>query len=108
MALFKDFSTVANDVNFQNRVLYALQVAALAVMAEANSTSGHVQRISYATKILQGNSNVANVAMGVLTNLTVAGETDTTKTTGGDYGIPDGDIQFVVNSLFSAYAGAAN
>jgi len=44
----------------------------------------------------------------VLTNSTIAAESDVTKPTAGAYGIPDSDIQFAVNSLFNALAGVSN
>lgn len=109
MASFNDLITIANDGLFQNRVLYALEVAAIAVLAEAGAVTGHSARVSYANKVIQNGSSAASIAArGVLTNLALAAEADITKTQYGDYGISDGDIQFVVNGLFSSFAGVAN
>lgn len=108
MASYHDLMTISTDTAFQLRVLYALQSAAINVMAEDNSTTGHALRVAFAKNILAGFGNISNVTIGVLTNSSIASEANLSNTTNGGYSIPDGDITFAVNSLFSAFAGVAN
>jgi hypothetical protein len=108
MATFKDLITISNDTNFQARVLYALEVAAIAVMAEPGTVEGHTKRVCYANSVLTNGFSPIGTSRAVLTNPTIASEADISQTSNGGYAIPDGDIQFVVNTLFSALAGVAN
>ncbi len=108
MAIPQDLIVISKDANFQSRVQYALFSAAIAVMTESGQTQGHAERVKFANVILAGNANYQDVAVGVLTNAAVAQEADITKPLNGGYAIPDGDIQFTVNSLFSAFAGVSN
>lgn len=108
MATTVDLITIAQNQAFQSRVTYALYNTAIAVLSELGSTQGHTQRVVYAKAILNGNSNTVNVAIGVLTNTTIASEADISKSVNGDYGIPDGDIQFAVNTFFNAFSGVSS
>lgn len=106
MASFSDLNTIAKDSNFRGRSLYALQVAAVNVMAEDPETSGHEARVAFARSVLSGSVDSYQIALGVLTNPSIAGEADVSliATTAG---VPDGDMQFAVNSLFNAFSGVA-
>lgn len=108
MASYKDLITIANDPNFQNRVLYALEVASIAVMSEAGNADGHTRRVCYANAVLNNGVSVVCATRAILTNVAIAGEADISQTTNGGYAIPDGDIQFAANTLFSALSGVAN
>jgi len=99
---------IANDTNFQKRVKYALQSAALGVMAEAGNVTSHAARVIYAKLVLSGSANVFEVSVGVLNNSTIASEAEITVPASGSFSIPDSDIQFAVNSDFNAFAGVAN
>lgn len=99
MTSFADINTQAQDSVFRGQCLYALQVAAVNVMAESGATPGHAQRVAYATIVLNGAINSYQVALAVLTNPTIANEVAA--------GIPDSDIQYAINSLFSALAGVS-
>lgn len=101
MADFQDLVTIANDYYFQGRCLYALTVAAVAII---NGQSPSSQQVAYCNEVLQGNINGLQVARTVLTNSTIAAEA-TAASLPGCTTIPDGDIQFAVNSIFSALAG---
>lgn len=103
MATFIVLSQVAATTEFQQRVAYAMQVAAAAVYAEVNTTPGHTARAAYANKAANGNYNLAAAAMLVLSNSTIAAEA--VNTASGN-AIPDSDIQFAVNSLWNVLAGA--
>jgi pyruvate carboxylase len=104
MAGFSDLETISNNGNFQLRVAYAMQVAAVAIYNEAPTATGHAARAAMATRVLNGEFNVQAAAAAVLTNATIAAEANINTTPG--YGIPDGDIQFAVNSNWNALAGA--
>jgi len=90
-----------NNKEFAGKVKYEMQVAAIAVMAEAVDVTGHVLRVEYAKKILDGTASVKEMSIGVLTNSTVKthviNDTDYTS-----------DLAFVVSSMFNAFAGVSN
>lgn len=100
--LVGDLMTIAKDVRFQSRVSYYLHLAAINVMAEAANTASHTSRVTYAKTVLNGVADPYRVSIEVLTNATIAAEA---TTQGPDFGIPDSDIQFTVNSIFNALAG---
>jgi hypothetical protein len=104
MATFDQLGQIAADHFFQRRVQYAVSVAAIAVYNEDSATTGHVARKAFASQVIGGNLNINQVAFLVLTNSTIAAEATMTGTPGAN--IPDSDIQFAVNSLWSAFAGA--
>ena len=89
------------DTGFKEKVHYYMVKAAVAVMAEEATTDHHVKRVDLANIILRGSYSVESYALGVMTNTTVKAHIDA----GTSY---DSDLEFVVNSLFNAYAGAAN
>ena len=104
MADYDDLITIAGNNGFQNRIKYALTSAAVSVYNELSSTTGHSARVSYAVSIINGNYNLAPASLAVLTNPTIAAEA--TLSSAPDFGIPDSDIQFAVNSLWNALANA--
>ena len=104
MADYDDLITIAGNNGFQNRIKYALTQAAVSVYNELSSTTGHAARVAYAVSIIGGNYNLAPASLAVLTNTTIAAEA--TLATAPDFGIPDSDIQFAVNSLWNALANA--
>lgn len=87
---------------FQQRINFALTSAAIAVTSEAADTAGHAMRTAYAAKVLAGQANLPQVALAVLTNVTIAGEL---QLAAEDFAIPDSDILFAINTLFSGLAG---
>lgn len=103
-ATFSDFGAIAKDANFQQRVSYALLVAAVNVYAESTGTAGHPARLAFAKNVFLGSYNINNVCLMVLTNATIAAEAVLATTPG--FAIPDSDIQFTVNSLWNDLAGA--
>lgn len=102
-ATFSDLGSIAKDANFQTRVNYAMTVAAVNVYSESTGTTGHAQRSIFAVKVLNGNYSIVNAALAVLTNATIAAEAALATTPG--FAIPDGDIQFAVNSLWNDFSG---
>lgn len=96
---------IANEQSFQHRVQFFLTKAAVAVMAEANTTPGHAARLTYAGKVLDGIAAILPVAVAAVTNSTIQSEANIGTPADGGYAISDGDLEFTVNSLFSALAG---
>lgn len=104
MATFSDIATIAyDDATFRRRVSYALTVAAISAYNEAGTTPGHTLRAAFATKVLASQFDLHGAVLGVLTNSTIAAEANS-ATVGN--GVPDSDIQFAINSIFNALAGA--
>ena len=103
MASFSDLGTIAKDANFQLRVGYAMSVAAVNVYAESTGVTGHVLRVEFSRSVFTGNYNILNACLMVLTNAAIAAEANVATTPG--FAIPDGDIQFAVNSLWNDFAG---
>ncbi len=93
-----DYMQVANEKGFQRKVKYYMQKAAIAILGEDSETTGHTERVAYASKILSGEASVLEFSVGVVTNTTIAGKIDA----GTDY---DSDLEFVVNSMFNDFAG---
>lgn len=93
-----DAMTVARNGGFQERVKYFLQKAALAVMAEVNTTAAHAARVVYAKVVLTGDASVPEAAVAVVTNATVAA---------AGFNVTDNDLEFTVNSVFNALAGVS-
>lgn len=103
VATFSDLGTIAKDANFQTRVGYAMSVSAVNVYAESSNTAGHPVRSVFAVKVINGQFNVYSCCIAILTNPTIAGEAVLATTPA--FAIPDGDIQFAVNSLWNDFAG---
>ena len=75
-----------------------MQMAAIAVLGENSQTPGHTERVAYAKMVLNGTASVYEFAVGVVTNSTITSKIDTDA----DF---DGDLEFVVNSMFNDFAG---
>lgn len=103
MASFSDIGYTAHNEDFRRRVAYALTVAAIAAYNEAGTVSNHTLRAAFAVKVLASQFDLHGAVLGVLTNSTIAAESNS-ATTGN--GVPDTDIQFAVNSIYNALAGA--
>jgi len=109
-----DLVSISTDTRFQNRVNFYLQQSAINVVAESTSTANHPLRVAFAKSIITGtliipfsqsnNLNLQRYAIEVLTNSSIAAEA---TLIGPDFGIPDGDIQFAVQTLFNAWSGVS-
>jgi hypothetical protein len=104
MASNTDLMAIARNEKFQDRIRYDIQKAAIAVCSEDSQTASHPQRIAYARLLISGNIQILSWAIAVVTNSTIANEA-TLDPQVADFGIPDSDIEFTVNSLFNAFAG---
>lgn len=94
---------VSQQTGFQNRTKFFMQKAAIAVMNEASSVAGHSFRVAYAARVLDGSASRGEYAIAVLSNSTLQAAGTTDPLTGN--GITDSDLEFTVNSTFSAFAG---
>ncbi len=107
MSTFSQLGSIARETDFSNRVQYALFVAAVNVLAEDPGTAGHALRVIYGQRVLANNYSISPVCYAVMANPTIAAEATVTPvgeaSTGN--GVPDGDIQFAVNSLWNAFSG---
>lgn len=112
-AAFLDLAKIAQSYEFQQRVAYAMSVASLAVYSEAVdgvtiTQAQHTARANYARQVLAGTFFLGSAALmfaalGVATNATIASEASLNVSGNG---IADADIQFQVNSMWNALAGA--
>jgi len=104
---YTDSYFLSTQQDFLGRVTIALLTAAIAVMAEDNTTTNHALRVTYAKKVLDDpDTYVRNAAKAVVTNVAISASFDkdnthyTTTAT-------DNDIQFTVNSMFDALSGVS-
>lgn len=95
--------SIATDPSFIGRVYYCMEKAAVAVSTEDPLTLNHTARVTFAEKILSGTQQPQIYSVGVVTNPTIALEANASQPP--DFGIPDADIEFTVNSLFDSFAG---
>lgn len=105
MASYSDLGQLTLQTNFQNRVRVALFLAAVSAYTENVDATGHAARSAYAVKVLNGQYDILSAAYAVLTNPTISGEA-TADGAVANNGIPDGDLQFSMNSVYNGLAGA--
>jgi hypothetical protein len=85
--------------DFRDQVTGALLFAASQVLNEAPEASNHEDRIRWANAIIADpQGQTAFLVTGMLTNATIAGAA------GDPSAISDNDVDYVVASLFDAYA----
>jgi len=96
---------LSGTVAFKQKVRSATVQAALDVAAEDAGTARHAERLALSSQILTNPDHWANLfAIGVANNATI--QTDFPPPSHAMSGVEatvDGDIQFVVNSLYNAY-----
>jgi len=89
---------------FLDQIAGALIAAATNILNEDPATANHLVRRAYANAILTNPlEQAAFFAPGMLTNPTVAASAGNAPTASGTP-IADGDVDYVVASLFDAYA----
>jgi hypothetical protein len=103
MTTYSTLGQITNQPDFQNRVAIAMASAANNIYSEVGTTPGHAARAVFATKVLTGNYNLAAACLSVLVNASIQAEANASSSGNG---IPDTDIQFQVNSMWNALAGA--
>ena len=106
MALnYVQLGKIAQDPQFQSRVLYALTSAAIAVYNEASSTTGHAARAAFARGVFQQQFQLPLICYGVATSSTIAAEATWPDAT-GMFGINDSDIANQISAMWNTLAGA--
>lgn len=99
----KEIIVAASDPTFYTRVAFIALKSAQNVAAEPDNTANHANRVSYANRIFRGEENALLLALHVVSaNGTVS---NTLETQGGD-AVPDGDIEFVLSTIWDARANA--
>jgi hypothetical protein len=93
MATLLEQCSIATDGNFVSKVQQAAVKAAIAVASEDAGTTAHAKRVVFGNKILNNPRGYAELlAKGVATNASISLSSS------------DNDIEFTVNSMFTAYA----
>jgi hypothetical protein len=107
MATAQDLAELIDSKPFRDRVNYYLTKAAIAVSNENYGGTGqptaaeHTLRMAFGEKILMGSVNIREFCRGVITNSTIM-----QKFLAGENVY--GDLEFVVNSIYDAFAGIDN
>ena len=89
---------ISGNDPFKRKVEYELYAAAVNVMAEVNTTANHAARVTFATNVLVGQADIRSAVIATLTNATLASAANMDA-------ISDGDLPFVISSVFNALAG---
>jgi len=90
--------------NLSDRVSFFVVKAAIAVMYEDNTTANHPERVAFAESVLISGYDIMQYTYSVLSNPTVLAGLDLSE---DDLSVGDGDIEFIVNSVFNAFAGVS-
>jgi hypothetical protein len=112
-ATLSELMSIARNSDFQTKIKYACQKAALTVMAEDPTVNRHFERVAFARAILgvtppglqTVNYDVGEYAIGYMTVPTIAAQASILNT---NFGLTDTDFDSVVASLFNAFAGISN
>jgi hypothetical protein len=103
MAVSESAALVAANPVWLGRVQYQVLKAAVAIANESDQTPNHTERLRLANRVLRGNLPITVFGWLVLTNGTVGTAIDAEEDPTGD-SVPDGDIEFVVSSVWDALA----
>ncbi|MER8619160.1 hypothetical protein NKG99_20370 [Mesorhizobium sp. M1409] len=99
----KDIIAAASDPIFYTRVAFLALKAAQQVASEDPATANHANRIHYAGLVMTGQDKALLLALHIVAaNATIANEIENI---GGD-AVPDGDIEFVLASIWDSRANA--
>ena len=105
MAGYDEMITIAGSATTLRRVRYAMKKAAVAVMAEVNTTTNHAERVVYAKTVLDGSASVLGYSQAAMTNATLTTKGDISAVP--NFGFTDSELEFTVDSMFNAMAGVA-
>jgi hypothetical protein len=89
---------------FQRRVNYFVVKAAVAVMNEDPLTANHTERVAFANSVFVSDYNLEQYTNSILANPTIM--SGLTVSDAGN-GVTDSDLEFVVNSVYDAFAGVS-
>ena len=88
---------------FYTRVAFLALKAAQNVATESESTPNHANRLAYAGRVMSGEDKAILLALHVAAaNPVIASALETT----GAESVPDGDIEFVMGTIWNARADA--
>ncbi len=103
MANSEQAAAVAQRQDYQSRVAFYGHKAAHAVMAELGTVPNHTERVAWANSMLNGSESIPDMAVSTVTNSTIQASADATAAL---QGVSDSDLEFAVNSMVDAWAGA--
>lgn len=103
MANSQEAMEVAARSDYQSRVRFYGQKAAHAVMSEAGTVANHAERVLWADSMLNGEENIYAMSVSTVTNSTIQAAADASAAL---QGVSDADLEFTVNSMVDAWAGA--
>lgn len=90
------FNLRFESTNLRTRAVVAVAKAAQDILNEDPSTTNHTARIAWARQALQDTARTADAMLwGLVGNATIQANGEAS---------PDGDIQFVINSLVDQFA----
>jgi hypothetical protein len=99
----KDIIAAASNPTFYTRVAFIALKVAQQVASEDPATANHAVRVAYAGRVVTGNDKALLLALHlVASNATIS---QNIEANGGD-AVPDGDIEFVLGSIWDARANA--
>lgn len=99
----KEIIAEASKPSFYTRVAFIALRSAQNVASEPENTANHANRVAYANRIFRGEENALLLALHVVSaNGTVS---NTLQNEGGE-AVPDGDIEFVLSTIWDARANA--
>lgn len=106
MANLQKHAELVTESNFQTRVRAATIQAAVLISGEDTDPTHakSIVRQAFATKVLQGSIDVDALCWIVGSNSTILSE----YVGGGVTAIPDGDIEFVMATIWDDISGAAS
>ncbi len=97
-------ASIAALNTYQARVRFYLVKAAVAIVNEDPTTTGHAERVAYAQLVLGGGGDLYEMALATTSDSAVFPDLDITVAT---CGVADADLENAVNARFSAFAGVA-
>lgn len=106
MPAYVDIYDMQENANFRKQVIVASRIAADQILNEDPETANHANRIAWAQQVL-GYNGVTHA--DIVQSMIVAVTSNPTLQQAAPNGPwPDGDIQFVVNSLVDIQASAGS
>jgi len=101
-----DLIATARDDTFAGRVAMMLATLSIGVTTEDVGTTNHANRLSFAQKVIKAQvNNKAIAAMVIASNPTIQATIIAAPTTLGST-VPDGDMEYVLTTLYNALANA--
>jgi hypothetical protein len=101
-----DLIAASRDASFSARVAMISLKSAVAVANEDPGTADHADRVAWANKALRGEVNNKQLAAAIVaSNSSITATINATPANLGS-DVPDGDIEFALNSIITALGRA--